>query len=83
MRKINKELKFRHFIIDRKGTIFVSARDADNKVYNFLITHTSIMQQVNSHFEFVNDELAEYIRRKVESCYGIVPIYKIKYIDVS
>jgi hypothetical protein len=79
----NGELEFKHFIVDRQGTVFASARDADNRIYNFLITAGAVKEQRNTHFELLNGEYAEYIKQRAQGYYGIVPTYKIPYIDAS
>ncbi|MBU1367198.1 MAG: hypothetical protein KJ711_05245 [Candidatus Omnitrophica bacterium] len=79
------ELEFSHFIVDREGVIFASARDESNKVYNFIINQLTggVLEQVNSHFEPIERERAETIRKDAQHWYGILPTYRIPHFDFS
>ena len=78
-------IKFTHFVVDSQGVIFASGRDAHNKIANFIVnTQTgTVLAQVNSHFEPVTSEWAEYIRKRVEEYQGLVPTYRIPYFELS
>ncbi len=80
-----KELTFNHFVVSTTdGTIFASARDSKNRVQNFLIScYGDVKQQVKNRFEPLSKEIAKYIRERAQDYYSIVPVYKIKAIDLS
>jgi hypothetical protein len=79
------DIKFHHFVIDKEGVIFASARDSSNKIYNFVINSCTgnILEQVSSRFESINGEWAEYVRSKAEQYRGIVPTYRIPHFELS
>ena len=79
------KLEFKHFIKDRQGIIFASARDRTNKVYNFLInTQTGrVLKQISSRFEQVMGEDAEDVKSAVERYSKIIPTYNIQHFDFS
>jgi len=80
------KLEFKHFVVATvDGTIFGSARDAKNRVHNFLITrYGDVKYQVNGHFEpITSDDRATYIREQAELYYSTVPTYKIRTMDLS
>ena len=43
-----QKLYFSHFVVDRQGVIFASARDKNNRIYNFIIDSDSgiVQEQV-------------------------------------
>ncbi len=76
--EIVPELRFNHFIAIGDGTIFASARDTKNRVYNFLIyPNGTVKEQVESHFEPLTKVVAEEVRAAAEVCYSKVPTYKV------
>ena len=79
-------LEFSHFVVDKTGVIFASAREeGTNKIYNFVINSQTgnILEQFNSHFESISGEWAEYVRQQAEQYQGIVPTYRIPYFELS
>ena len=80
-----QELQFNHFVVaTTDGTIFASARDSKNRIQNFLISrYGEVKQQVKDRFEPLSEEIANYIRKRAQDYYSIVPIYKIKAIELS
>jgi hypothetical protein len=79
------EIAFNHFVVDKAGVIFASGRDAGNRIYNFIINSNTgnILEQVNSHFEGIDGEWAEYVKRRVEQYKGIAPTYRIPHFELS
>jgi hypothetical protein len=79
------ELEFRHFVVDKWGVIFASARDKNNKVYNFIINGNSgtVMEQINSHFECITGERAEYVKKTAAHYYGVLPTYRVPHFELS
>ena len=71
-------LEFNHFIIDRQGVIFASARDKNNIVYNFIINSQTgtVLKQINNQFKLANDP--EQIKQRAEAYYGKVAVYQIQ-----
>jgi hypothetical protein len=85
MYKFNTDqLKFRHFVIDREGVIFASAKDGE-RVANFLINPLTgnVLTQSSQRFEALSKECADEIRRKAEQSYNLIPIYRVPYFDLS
>ena len=80
-----EKLEFKHFVIDRLGIIFASARDERNHVQNFIInTQTGgVLQQVNASFVAISSGIAESIRKRMEQYESIVPTYKIEHFDFN
>jgi hypothetical protein len=77
-------LEFTHLVVASDGTTFACAKDEHGKLQNYLVSRNGdVKQQVNSHFELLNDADAEYIRCKLEACYAAVTIYKIRSIELS
>jgi hypothetical protein len=78
-------LIIRHLIIDNQGMVFVSAKDVNGEIYNFIVNsqNGTVSIQINSHFEPLLENLAEYIRKKVEQFYDVVPTYRVREIKVS
>ena len=77
------QLKFTHFVIARDGTIFGSARDRTDQVHNFLITERGIKRQVKRNFEPVNAEETQPLRKRIDTYYSRVPVYRIREIPLS
>ena len=86
MLRTAKELTFRHFVVDRTGLIFASAREQiSNRVCNFLINSQTgtVLAQVSNRFETISREYAEDIRRQAENHYGRLPTYRIARLELS
>lgn len=79
------KLEFQHFVIDKLGIVFGSARDERNRVYNFLInTQTGgVLQQVNARFEAISSGIAEIVRTRMEKYQSVVPTYRIEHFDFN
>lgn len=82
---MERDLEFSHFVIDKLGVIFASARDPQNKIHNFIVNGGTggVLAQVNSHFEPISGERAELIRSRMEKYQSIVPTYRIAHFDFS
>ena len=78
------QLKFTHFVISKDGTIFGSARDRKNQVENFLISKEGrIKRQIKRNFEPVNAEEIQPLRKRIDTYYSRVPVYRIREIPLS
>lgn len=80
-----EDLEFHHFVVaNSEGIIFASCR-RKGKVENFLIDIEGrwVKQQVNSHFEYLPQEIAWRIRNKANLNYGQVPIYRVDSFNFS
>ena len=80
------KLKFTHFVVAKiDGSIFASARDEANRIYNFLISSQTgtVSQQVNNSFRPLDQERADFIRRKAERSYGKLPVYRVPRFEFS
>ena len=79
------KLTFKHFVVaTMDGTTFASARDAHNRVHNFLISrYGDVKAQVNGHFELITGDYATYIKNRAEFYYTIAPVYRIRSIDFN
>ncbi len=75
-------VEFTHFVIDKSGLIFASARDADNKIYNFIVNQSGdVLEQINSHFESINGEWEQYIKRRLDDYQGLVSTHRVEQIE--
>ena len=81
-----ESLQFSHFIMATdEGLIFVSVRDQDNKIYNFIIDQKTgrVSQQVKRNFEEVKDQrIATYIKEGIKEYFGILPTYHTKTFEL-
>ena len=71
------KLEFKHFIVDRKGDIFASARDGSDKVHNFIISNESVLTQVKQDFCEISGVWADYIRDRVKESCWILPTFRV------
>ena len=70
------ELDFRHFVIDKEGNVFGSARvSGTGRIANFLI-NGDVKQQSGDSWQCLESESAQLIRSKAESAYNQVPVYR-------
>ena len=77
MVRITPTLEFTHFVVATvEGIIFAAARDG-KRIRNFIIDVKTggAHQQVNSHFEELPRDTAEYIRSRAALCYDRVPTF--------
>jgi L-asparaginase II len=82
--QIIPQLTFSHFVATGDGTIFASARDIKDRVYNFLIYQDgTVKEQVRDHFEPLTKVVAEEVRAAAESCYSRVPTYRVNSANFS
>ena len=79
------KLEFKHFVVDRQGLIFASARDGSERIYNFLVNPENdvVLEQSNHHFREIGGTWASYIRKEVASFKNILPTYRINCFDIS
>ena len=78
-------LEFHHFVVSQVDrTIFASARN-NGRVINFLISVDGewVKQQVNSHFEYLPEDIAELISLRASLQYGRIPTYRTRYLHFS
>ena len=78
------KLQFSHFVVATiQGLVFASARDASNRVHNYLISkkNGSIREQIRSNFEPISGEYANYIKERVEEGFGILPTFRTNYFE--
>jgi hypothetical protein len=83
--QLSVNLEFTHFVVDRTGLTFASARDtASNRIYNFIVSQSGdIREQCADRFEVITGEWAEFIRLRIEHYRGIAPIYRIPHFDFN
>ena len=77
MVQTGQSLEFTHFVVATvEGIIFVAARQGA-RIRNFIIDVKSgrARQQVNSHFEELPQDAAEYIRARAALWYDRVPTF--------
>ena len=77
MVQAGQNLEFTHFVVATvEGIIFVAARQGA-RIRNFIIDvkNGGARQQVNSHFEDLPEEAAEYIRSRAALLYDRVPTF--------
>ena len=77
------ELTISHLVVATEdGSIFASARDKNNLIYNFLITrYGDVLQQIGKGFESLKGELAESIHQRIVSDSSI-RTYRVNSISI-
>ncbi|RLF73871.1 hypothetical protein DRN51_06595 [Thermococci archaeon] len=70
-----QDLEFIHFVIDKTGTIFGSARERGGRIANFLINGW-IKQQTGDYWQELEPEPAQMVKDRATGAYGRVPTYR-------
>ena len=85
MVQTGQSLEFTHFVVATvEGIIFAAAREG-KRIKNFIIDVKTggTRQQVNSHFEELPRETAEYIRSKAALWYDRVPTFYTTRLNIG